>query len=326
MSSQRLSGERRRAVEVVVHRLQRSAGFTLLEVLLALGLSVVLLVALSTALDLFRRFSPAGRADIEQAQLARAILQKMAADIRCVVPPPKSGASASSDSTSGASSSSSSSSTTGGSSSSTTGGGDPEATTIEVVDPTAAYAKEIVGVLGDSQTLILTICRPTRSLGSAPGVANSLTQSDMKSVSYFLAQEGAEGLRGLVDAPAVDGSVRQPIADGVRGLARLEGDRLAIARADAVSDLETLAQRAKLLAPEVHDLQFRYCDGLDWFDNWDGTTSGLPRAVEITIGFLVSDEAATRDRSTDDLSTATELYRLVVAIPSSAPLTSTEGI
>ena len=47
-----------------------------------------------------------------------------------------------------------------------------------------------------------------------------------------------------------------------------------------------------VIAPEVVQLQFRYFDGTDWQDTWDGsqpgpdgmTPMGPPRAIEITLG------------------------------------------
>src|SRR5687767_4064460 len=50
-----------------------SPGFTLLEVLLALSLSILLLTAVSMAISIHLRAVNAGRLDVEQAQLARAI-------------------------------------------------------------------------------------------------------------------------------------------------------------------------------------------------------------------------------------------------------------
>lgn len=298
----------------------RSA-FTLLEVLLALGLSLLLLGAMNLALDLYRQYTTAGRDDIEKARLARAILEKMAVDIRCAVAPTKQGASSSSSSGTSSSSGSTSSggSTGGGNSSSGSGGsgstdGETAEGSFEIVDPSAAYTKEIIGVVGDLQTIVLTVCRTSRSvpLTATDGQILAAPISDMKSVSYFLAADGADGLAGTVAEYQAAAATSSRANSGIRGLARLEGDRLTVSKAEESAQLDMLAQRSKLLAPEVQFLQFRYSDGYDWFDAWDGTLSGLPRAVEITIGIV--DPEVKSSYSESELPM--EQYRLVVSIPS----------
>ena len=197
-----------------------------------------------------------------------------------------------------------------------------------VVDPAAAYSKAVVGVLGDSETLVLTVCRPGRPVAPAAGAGEivPLPMGDTKSVSYFLAVDGAEGLRGLVvdpTAPAID------TGDDIRGLARLEGDRLSIAQADLASDNESLALYTRLLAQEVNYLQFRYSDGIFWYDTWDGTAEGLPRAVEIVLGLRLPSgitPAVTSRASSTEMQYSTELYRLVVAIPAAGAMSLESGL
>ncbi|MGE3315556.1 MAG: hypothetical protein AB7O26_10610 [Planctomycetaceae bacterium] len=303
-------------------RARSRVAFTLLEVLLALGLSLLLLGALNLALDLYRQYTTIGRNDIEQAQLARAILQKMAADIRCAVAPPEKEGGSSGSTTSGGSSQGSGGQ--GGSSTGGTSGSETGATEFQIVDPSAAYAKDVVGVVGDLQTVVLTICRPTRAANLSPTAELTVAPplSDMKSVSYFLATDGGEGLSGTVAEQYAElgGSAG---LNGVRGLARLEGDRLSIAKADEMAQLDTLALRTKLIAPEVQSLQFRYSDGYEWFETWDGTISGLPRAIEVTIGIP---DGEIKTSIYDDNTTQLVPYRIVVAIPSAEALAPETGL
>src|SRR3990172_5486813 len=63
----------------------RSHGFTLLEVLLALALTALILVALGMAIDFHFRVLDAGRAHVEEAQLARVLLHRIADDLRGAV-------------------------------------------------------------------------------------------------------------------------------------------------------------------------------------------------------------------------------------------------
>jgi prepilin-type N-terminal cleavage/methylation domain-containing protein len=60
-------------------------GFSLLELLLALSLTVVVLVLVNMAVDLHLRSLDSRRAQLEEAQLARAILRMIAEDLRGAV-------------------------------------------------------------------------------------------------------------------------------------------------------------------------------------------------------------------------------------------------
>ena len=61
------------------------SGVTLLEVLLSLALIGVLLIVLNMAMDFQVRVLRARNGDVEQAQIARAVLQNIAKDARSVV-------------------------------------------------------------------------------------------------------------------------------------------------------------------------------------------------------------------------------------------------
>src|SRR5262245_9989152 len=64
------------------HLRHPTSGFTLLEVLLALGLTVVVLGLVSMSLNTTLKLIDAGQSRTERDQLARAILTKIAGDIR----------------------------------------------------------------------------------------------------------------------------------------------------------------------------------------------------------------------------------------------------
>ena len=63
----------------------RTNGFTLIEVLLALALSVVIVGLLSTAMNLFLLDLDRERDDVTRARAARAVLQLMADDLRAAI-------------------------------------------------------------------------------------------------------------------------------------------------------------------------------------------------------------------------------------------------
>ena len=64
------------------------AGFSLLELVLAVGLSVALVALLGFAIDLHLTKLDASRSTIERAQIARAILDRIAADLRATTSAP----------------------------------------------------------------------------------------------------------------------------------------------------------------------------------------------------------------------------------------------
>jgi len=66
---------------------RKPRGFTLLEVMLALMIGTMVLLALSMAINLQLKFTDSGRTDVEEAQLARAILRQVSDDLRSSVFP-----------------------------------------------------------------------------------------------------------------------------------------------------------------------------------------------------------------------------------------------
>ena len=85
--------------------------------------------------------------------------------------------------------------------------------------------------------------------------------------------------------------------------------------ADASADLQTLAASTSLLAKEVNYLEFRYFDGLEWYDAWDSVAyERLPNAIAIKIGLRPSGEA-----NSETVSASTAVFRFVVAIPVAEP-------
>ena len=175
-------------------------GFTLIEVLLSLGLTVVLMLAVYSVFDLYRQVTVAGRADVERAQIVRAVVRKMELDLRsCVFQPP---------------------------------GEESEAATEEVVadeiSTADALASNISGIVGDATSIVISTSRPLRGMEYTPFLEGELIgsrTSDLRSVSYFLADPAADGLQGTVGQSAED--QYDKTSDGIQGLARLEGDRLA---------------------------------------------------------------------------------------------------
>ena len=279
------------------------SGFTLLEVLIAMAISLLLLGAVYAALDMHWKYSTKGRDEVARAQIVRAVFQRMQLDIRSVVYPPPVASDAAQTAGAGA--------TTAGSTVSAGGvtvdtANQSVSATISSTDTSESFTQTTTGVIGDSTTLMLHVSRPNRHLNYSPVLDGQNTQSrssDLVSVAYFEASSGGSGLQGLVGSRLGGG------ASGTNhGLARLEGDRLVMNLADSQGNMEALAAQTELLATEVTALEFLYFDGAEWLTEWDSSALGaLPRAIQINM--VVNQQ----------------VYTLIVAVPMAKAATSTSS-
>lgn len=287
------------------------AAFTLLELMLALGLTATLLTAVYSALELHWRFSTLGQVEVERAQIARAIFTKMSADIRSTmyappvdefVPEDSSGSDTDDDTDTGSSTSDADEFLV-----------EP---IVEVTDPAEAYSGSSIGVFGDAVSVVLHINRPYRPrANSDEDVLNPESESNQKSISYFLA--GGEG--NLASMVAGQFQTEQVYDDGIDGLARMSGDRFTLTLADQQGDMVQLASQTKLLAEEINSLSFEYHDGVEWLTEWDSDVQErVPNAIGITIGFR---EPNYPEGSIlyHQPSESTDTYRIVVPLVVSSP-------
>ena len=271
------------------------AGYTLLEMVLALGLGTILLTAVYAALDMHWRYSVTGEVEMERSQLARSILEMMARDLKSTIFQVEQ----ETEDTSTELSDSADSET---------------AMTIEVISEEDEESAGSPGLVGDEQTLMITVSRPQREIGTITEEAQTIS-SDYRSIAYFLAGSGSGLLAEMMAeewTDATDGEMEWP------ALARLEGDRLQMMQADQLGDLNTLSGQTKILAAEINRLEFRYFDGEEWQSSWDSAEmNALPWAVEIVIGFR--DPQATGGLfSNTPMGNSTASFRLVVDLPLAA--------
>jgi Tfp pilus assembly protein PilE len=119
---------------------RRSSGFTLFEVILAMGLTTLLLAAIYSALDLYWKYTTIGHQQVERAQIARAVFQKITHDLHCVTFAQKTTEEESTDSSEE----------------------ETEVVEIQVTNPDDAYTAGNIGVFGDAQSLVLHTSRPAR--------------------------------------------------------------------------------------------------------------------------------------------------------------------
>jgi prepilin-type N-terminal cleavage/methylation domain-containing protein len=275
--------------------------FTLLELLVALGLSVLLIAAVYSGINLYWKYSVAGQEEVQRLQVARAALRAIELDLRSVVyhapdTPGTSSSGSSGSSSSGSSSGFSGSGSSGSASSSTS-------TDMRVVSSTEqAYTTATSGLFGDATSLMLHVSQPAREL-STPAAGDPLgptsRTSDLVMVSYYLSGTGTGGIQGNLPAS---------------GLARTRGDRMAMMFAGPQSNTATGFGEPELLAPEIVGLRFLYYDGLNWLTEWDSTLlGGLPRAVQIELEFAPP-ETTVSETNTPLTQT------LTVALPLSRPV------
>lgn len=290
--------------------LTRHAAFTLLELMLALGLTATLLTVVYSSLELHWRFSTLGQVEVERAQIARAILTKISADIRSTMYAPPVDEFVPDDT---------SEDDTGDDT--TTGGSDAdeflvEEPIVEVTDPAEAYSGSSIGVFGDAVSVVLHINRPYRpSTNSDEDVLNPESESNQKSISYFLA--GGEG--NLASMVAGQFQTENEYEDGIDGLARMSGDRFTLTLADQQGDMVQLATKTKLLAEEINSLSFEYHDGVEWLTEWDSDVQErVPNAIGVTIGFREPTHAE-GSILYHQPSESTDSYRIVVPLVVSSP-------
>lgn len=312
-------------------------GFTLLEVILALALSILVLAAITSAVYLHLNVLDRSRGRIEKARLARAILQMMSNDIRSAVQykpvdmsdleAMMSGIDLSSMLASQAGQSALDEFTGGDGTGDLAGmagdmlGGGADMDT-DSLNSESGFAQDIAdadavpdepGVYGNSTELLIDTSRLPRKDQYNPALAQTVQitdiPSDIKTVAYYLVSDGE-------DAPVTG----IESLDTGRGLARREVSR-AVARyaQDGGGGLSGLG-RTQVVAAEVGAIQFSYFDGTEWLDEWDSASSGtLPLAIEITIALVDPDDEETGALVDISQADPEDVYRLVVHLPIAEP-------
>lgn len=284
-------------------------GFTLLEIVLALGLTVLLMAAVYSALDMHWRYSAAGHDEFEKTQLARALLQKMSRDVRSIVY--REPEIVSDDDS-------------------------PEAdanergrtTLTRITSPDEAIAKSGFAILGDSQTLILHVSQASEEFAENSQQQDQplrASSSDMHVVIWHPSDNGLRRLREFLAGRTTGRHARVYRDYHIAGLIRVETGGLPLDSTNRRIDFELLAAGDTISAPEVRSLRFRYFDGNEWRDEWDSREmEAVPRAIEVTLGFQQSHR--TRHAVHHGIvSASTDEYRLVIAMPMShAPAAAAE--
>lgn len=299
----------------------RSA-FTLFEVILALGLSAVLMGVLAMLVSVQLRVVDRGRANVEEAQLARALLHRIADDLRnTVYSDPSSGQNSASSAT-GATSGTSTDTNPTGTSGATAGDTETEASE-EMGAETSSGLPGLYGTATRLEIDVSPVLRPDefRRLAQAASDPTQVVEppSDLKTVAYFLAEEES----GLGALGTQDPSTRH-------GLVRRELDRTAAQIAREQAQLQQIDSETEPIAPEVTSIEFSYFDGQEWLEEWDSEAQGgLPTAVEIRLSIARRAWQRTMLDSIDpgalwQSDGESLVYRLVVRMPTVLPPDMTE--
>ncbi len=284
----------------------RYKGFTLIEVLLSLGLAALVLVALATAVDVHLRCLQIGRTHAEEAQLARALLLRIEDDLRnaAVINP------VDSSNVAPASSSSDEESGDEGDVAMTDTATESETETSE--DSTTIEEDEYpIGLYGESDWMQVDVRRIPRldqyDYETLPSGSELLPDvvSGVKTVYYMLGEDTGMAPSG--------GEYRG-------GLIRREVDHALTRWAEEMGNLTSVNQELEPIAPEVTDIEFRYYDGSAWVDSWDSSEmGGLPLAVHVSLSIMPRDQFNLFiDPDVDSYSlpeTNVFIYSLTIALP-----------
>lgn len=247
-------------------------GFTLMEVLLALALLVTLLAVLGLSLRATLRATSAGRAEVAHAQLARAILRRIAADVRGAILYQPVDTSAILSAAGGAISAATAAGAPATPETPATGQAPTGAATATSADGAAASTDPAAGTAESTET--------------APPVPGIFGGSDWieVDVSRIPAPQGYVFVGTESVLPDLPSEVKTVAYGWQEGLYRRELDRAITLWATENSALEAWTSDLQPLAAEVLEVAFRYYDGSQWATEWTTTEeSGLPVAIEVAI-------------------------------------------
>jgi hypothetical protein len=336
---------RPRAVASPVHSPRRA--MTLLEVMLALTLTAVVLVAISMAIDIHLRLLDSRRGQVEHMQLARGVLHIIAGDLRASVQQYStdfSGVSAMvSDAVSGgadlgalvgdaAAAGGGGGGGGGGSLAGDSGGSGALSGLDDMSEGLTGASQDIAqttmvpavpGLYGNQFELQIDISRVPRvdeyeHMVNASAI-NALQDipSDVKTVAYYCLN---------TDNLPVAGFQRGLGPAATSGLVRRVLDRAVTLYAADSGNVIGLQQVGDVIAPEVLGIEFEYFDGTNWLYEWDSELmGGLPLAVRIALMVATPERAETSDswlnfRASSTPSPTYQVYSLVVRIPTAKPI------
>jgi len=264
-------------------RLRARYGFTLLELILAIGLTTILMAAVYGAMSAYWSLALDSYEDVERTRVAGSLFAMLSEDIQSCTFVEQTTSTTDTDTETDESDS-----------------GPTEVTT-------STYRN---GLIGTERDLVLYISRPDSSLNYVPAldaVGTTDRDSDLMIVRWLLADTSAGGLAAAVaEANPQDGIVT------VAGLARGSGGVTGFGNAIDQDDFDLQSQTTSLQAEEVQEVLFAYYDGVDWLTEWNSSTlNKMPQAVKIEITLRGDDNSSPPVPATQ--------HALVVPIPVASP-------
>ena len=284
-------------------------GFTLIELILALSLSVVLVALLASALNYGLGHMMQSRQGVERARLVDGVLTLIASDIQSgVIYTPQDVSSAmeiAKDSSEfDVDSIDSVTSSAGGGSI----GGSAGSASGSTEDEEPASLRRPLGVYGRLDQLQIDILRehPQLTVNQQGEVSAASATGEITTVTYRLG-EGLASLGSLANNGATHDGPTSAL-----GLVRQEVHRDRMSWAEQMGSAADLAGEPLLIAAEVARLEFRYFDGVDALESWDSELQEgqLPRAIELRVWFYQVDKAGNSTGMSDNRP-----YVLTVALP-----------
>ena len=319
------------------------SGFTLLELILSLGLTAVLMAAVALALKLNLTTLDERRSVVEDAQLAKAVLHLVAKDLRATVQfgntsDIQEGIDGVSDAAggnvpggdTGGAAGGGAGGDTGGDAGGTGGTGDAgdlgggaslddltgEAGLTEnntdIANSTTVPPE--IGLYGNQFELQIDVSRPLRideyQSFADPSDPYALIDrpSDIKTVAYYIQGDRRSGL----------GTGNLDTDDLQLGLVRRSLDRATTMYAVENGNTESLLDLGEVIAPEVEGITFAYFDGLEFRTEWDSSVEGtLPMAIEIRIAVRPTQAIrnVTAQVNPADPQVGLQEYRMLVRLP-----------
>lgn len=281
-------------------------GYTLMELLLALALSVMVVAAIVMAIQIYLVALTKQQAIVEQKQVARSLLTMIENDLRA-------GIQYKANDYSGLENllETQTLMLTGGAPE------DEESDSLIVEDEVAFRPT----LLGSGNVVMIDISRLPRLDQYNPLIASEeadvQTPSDVKSVAYFvsLTDGGMEPKLRFAETRAPGGLYRREID---RAVAEFMGDTSLFSSPDNYT---------KLIANEVAQISFRYFDGEEWQNEWDSAENGgFPMAIEVNIAIDSQRSASgSQDYNAAGADSETlQYYRTVVDLPVAEPTATSE--
>ena len=317
---------------------RKRVGFSLLELILALALSVVVLSAIAGAIRMYMFQLERQSQEIERRTVARGVLRMITEDVRSAIQfkpedyggledliasqslagltagdMPAEGEDIDADdleqqildavAAGGGPADDSAQSNAG----SEDGSSDDEAEEEDDEEPETGRPT----LIGNQNFLRIDISRLPRLDEYNPLITQRESDirlpADVKSITYFFS-----------DASPTENDEVDP-EFGIRGgLYRRVIDRAVESFQNGDQDIEVVVnpdEYCELLSPEIAGIEFRYWDGEDWLDEWDSTQmNGFPSAIELAV--IIDPERLTENVSFEDVRELdVEINRTVIHLP-----------